>query len=50
MEISSEKAAGSKNQEMNLRYKVPEFMIVIDKLYRQLTWLLGQTAYRMIKV
>jgi hypothetical protein len=25
-------------------------MVAIDKLYRQISWLLGQTAFRMIQV
>jgi len=28
----------------------PAFMVAIDKLYRQISWLLGQTAFRMIRV
>lgn len=35
---------------LKIRYTVPEFMVVIDKLQRQISWLLAQTAFRMIKV
>lgn len=49
MEIS---ATGAKNstESLKLRYKAPELIIIIDKLYRQISWIVGQTAYRMIKV
>jgi hypothetical protein len=33
-----------------LRYKIPEFIIYIDNLQRQVSWILGQAAFRMIKV
>ena len=35
---------------LKIRYIVPEFMVVIDKLQRQISWLLAQTAFRMIRV
>lgn len=35
---------------LKIRYMVPEFMVVIDKLQRQISWLLAQTAFRMIRV
>lgn len=32
------------------KHAAPAFMVAIDKLYRQISWLLGQTAFRMIQV
>lgn len=32
------------------KHAAPAFMVAIDKLYRQIAWLLGQTAFRMIQV
>ena len=37
-------------QSIQSKEDFPEFMITIDKLQRQCAWLLGQTAFRMIRV
>jgi hypothetical protein len=37
-------------ESLELKSSFPNFMIAIDKLQRYSTWLLGQTAFRMIRV
>ena len=45
------KAATKETDEPLLfKHTAPAFMVAIDKLYRQISWLLGQTAFRMIQV
>lgn len=33
-----------------LKVRDPDLMIQIDKLYRKVSWILGQTSYRMIVI
>ena len=50
-EIKLTSPGGDQDGEaLKIRYMVPEFMAVIDKLQRQISWLLAQTAFRMIRV
>lgn len=48
LQVSS--SAEDKNQPLSVRCSAPTFLASIEKLFRMIAWLIGQTAYRLVQV